>query len=409
MGRFAYTVQDSQGGTTDGFLEATDENEAISALQGKGYFILSIRMERERSNGLSRLVSAHANVNERDLAFFGEQLATLLNGGVPLVRALSLLGDHAESVALKNAIGMVTKDVASGSPLYKAMEKHPHIFGSLWIALVQAGEMGGQLPKTLKQVARYIHDQQDLKAKVLTALMYPVVLGSVSLFVVAFFIIKIVPTFAQIFKEFHMKLPVITNIVITVSTNLVSNLFLFILIGIILVALLYGHLQTEAGQRSKAEFLLGLPLFGSFYRNLLVERLLTTLATLVESGVSILNTLTVLEGVFAENLVFLSAIRAVKNDVATGKSISMSFRNAKVFPPLVTEMMWMGEESGKLPEILSTLSNFYREQIEQFVRRFTAIIDPIMVIFVGALVAVIVISIFLPIFQLSQIGTHGAH
>ena len=407
MGRFNYTVQDSQGATTNGTLEATDENEAISALQGKGYFILSIQIDRQDTSGLGKMIAIRSKVGQRDLAFFGEQLATLLNGGVPLVRALSLLGEHAENPSLRNAIALVTKEVASGSSLYKAMDRQPDVFSPLWVALVQAGEMGGQLPKSLKQVARYIQTQQEMKAKVLTALMYPAVLGSISIMVLAFFIIKIVPTFAEIFKDFHMKLPAMTNLIITVSTGVAANLFLFLILFAVIALLLYGHLQTESGQRTKAEFLLSIPFFGNFHRNVLVERLLTTLSTLVESGVSILNTLSVLEGVFANNRVFLVAIKGVKNDVALGKSISMSFRDAKIFPSLVTEMMWMGEESGKLPEILSTLSEFYREQIDQFIRRFTAIIDPLMVIFVGAIVGVIVVSIFLPIFQLSQIGSHG--
>lgn len=408
MSRFSYTVQDGQGETSSGLLEATDENEAINALQGKGYFILSIQADRQDSRGaFQKMFSGGSSVSQRNLAFFAEQLATLLNGGVPLVRALSLLGEHSDSPGLRNAIGAITKEVASGSPLYKALENHPSVFNAMWVSLVQAGEMGGQLPKTLKQIASYVHSQEDLKGKVVTAMMYPVVLGSISLMVLAFFIIKIVPTFAEIFKDFHMKLPALTSALIFVSTNLVNNLFLITVVCIVIGILLYGHLQTELGQQTKAEFLFSLPFFGKFFRNVLVEQLLTTLSTLIESGVSILNALAVLEGVFVSNIVFLRALKAVKKDVAAGKSISKAFKETKIFPALVTEMMWMGEESGKLPEILSTLSAFYREQIDQFIRRFTSLIDPIMVVVVGGLVAVIVISIFLPIFQLSQIGTRG--
>ncbi|MEK9145049.1 MAG: type II secretion system F family protein, partial [Elusimicrobiota bacterium] len=157
--------------------------------------------------------------------------------------------------------------------------------------------------------------------------------------------------------------------------------------------------------QSDGGYLLGL--FGDFLKNMMIERMLTTLSTLIESGVSILNAISVLEGVFATNRIFSQALKTVKNDVATGKSISAAFKKTGVFPSLVTEMMWMGEESGKLPDILGTLSTFYREQIDQFTRRFTSIIDPIMVVFIGGIVAVIVLSIFMPIFQLSQIGSGG--
>ena len=405
VGKFAYTVQDSRGETSSGTLDAADENTAISSLQSKGFFILSLQAERAAASaGAAAMFRGGGGVSGRDLSFFAEQLATLLNGGVPLVRTLSLLGEHSENRALKAAVGQVTKDVASGSALYKALERHPHVFNSLWISLVQAGEMGGQLPKALKQVGAYIEAQEELKGKVITAMAYPAVLAMISGGVVAFFILKIVPTFAEIFKSFNLKLPPLTLFVIMCSNLLVNHLITLVVATLSGVFLLKGYLQTEAGQMAKAEFLFSIPFFGTFVKNVLVERLLTTLSTLIESGVSILNAISVLEGVFADNLLFQRALKVVKADVAAGKSISAAFKKSGVFPGLVTEMMWMGEESGKLPEILATLSNFFRGQIDQFIRRFTSMIDPIMVVFIGALVAVIVLSIFMPIFQLSQIG-----
>lgn len=407
MGRFLYTIQDSKGDTSSGTLEASDENEAINSLQGKGYFILSIQAEKEAGGGIARLRGGGGSVGGRDLSFFGEQLATLLNGGVPLVRALTLLGEHSESPALKYALNQVTKDVASGSSLHKALEKHPKVFDTLWISLVQAGELSGQMPKALKQVAQYIASQEELKGKVITALAYPAVLFTISMGVLIFFIVKIVPTFADIFKSFELKLPAITMLIIAVSKLLTQNLISLLAGVAVFVFVLKAYLATDAGQYSKAKFLFGLPFFGAFIKNIQTERLLTTLSTLIESGVSILNAIAVLEGVFASNKIFAAALKAVKNDVATGKSISAAFKKSGVFPPLVTEMMWMGEESGKLPDILGTLSTFYREQIDQFTRRFTSIIDPIMVVFIGGIVGVIVLSIFMPIFQLSQIGGKG--
>ena len=403
MGKFVYTVQDSKGDTSTGTLDAGDENEAISALQTKGFFILSIQAEKAQGRNVAKVFGG-GGVSGRDLVFFGEQLATLLNGGVPLVRALSLLGEHAENQGLKTALAQVTRDVASGSSLHKALERHPKVFDSLWISLIQAGEMGGQLPKALKQIGSYLASQEDLKAKVITALAYPAVLFCISMGVLIFFIVKIVPTFADIFKSFNLQLPAITRVIIFISNLFVHNLWGLILGAAGAVFLLKGYLATEAGQYGKARFMFALPFFGNFVKCILLERLLTTLCTLIESGVSILNAITVLEGVFVTNRIFLAALKAVKNDVAGGKSISAAFKKSGVFPPLVTEMMWMGEESGKLPDILATLSNFYKEQIDQFIRRFTSIIDPIMVVFIGGIVGVIVLSIFMPIFQLSQIG-----
>ncbi|MBI4677942.1 MAG: type II secretion system F family protein [Elusimicrobia bacterium] len=406
MARFAYTVQDSKGETISGSLEANDENDAIGVLQGKGYFILSISSDKSARSSLAGKVSGAraVSVAQRDLVFFAEQLATLLNGGVPLVRALSLLGEHSSSKGLQIAVGQVTKDVASGTALYKALEKHPKAFDSLWVSLVQAGEMGGQLPKSLKQIGSYLAAQAELKAKVITALAYPGILFFISMGVLTFFIVKIVPVFSDIFKQFGVELPPLTKFIILVSDILVHHLaaLVFVLVGLGFVWKAYT--STEAGNVTKWTIFFKVPFFGEFIMNILVERLLTTMSALIESGVSILNTITVLEGVFSNNLIFQRFLRTVRNDVASGKSISGAFKKTGALPPLVTEMMFMGEESGKLPEMLVTLSGFYREQIDQFTRRFTAIIEPVMVVGIGVIVGTIVLSVFLPIFKMSTLG-----
>ncbi len=403
MPRFNYTVQDNKGETTSGDLEAGDENEAIAALQGKGYFILSVTAERG-AHAAAGKASAGSKVGARDLIFFGEQLATLLNGGVPLVRALSLLGEHAQSKALHFALAQVTKDVAGGMALYKALERHPKSFDHLWVSLVQAGEMGGQLPKVLKQISAYAGAQEELKGKIITAMAYPAVLCGISACVLAFFVIKIVPVFADIFTQFGLKLPALTVAIIMVSNLLVHHLATMIVASVVLWFMWSAYASTEPGQVAKWNMIFSVPFFGDFAKNIMVERLLTTLSTLIESGVSILNAISVLEGVFGSNVIFQRLLRSVKNDVASGKSISAAFRRTGVLPPLVTEMMFMGEESGKLPDMLVTLSAFYREQIDQFTRRFTAIIDPILVVGIGGVVGIIVLAVFLPIFKLSTMG-----
>jgi len=232
------------------------------------------------------------------------------------------------------------------------------------------------------------------------------VLMTISMGVLLFFILKIVPVFADIFASFQLKLPPLTVFII-----FISNLLIHHLAGVIitLVAIWFSwsaYTSTEAGQETKWGMILGAPLVGDFVKNILVERLLTTLSALIESGVSILNAISVLEGVFANNIVFKRVLADVKNDVAGGKSISQSFKKTGVLPTLVTEMMFMGEESGKLPDMLVTLSAFYKEQIDQFTRRFNAIIEPLMIVFIGALVGVIVLAVFMPIFKLSTLGGH---
>jgi type IV pilus assembly protein PilC len=407
MARFAYTVQDSKGETSTGSLDASDENEAINSLQSKGFFILSLASDRTAGAAKAESARGGESVPTRELVFFAEQLATLLNGGVPLVRALSLLGEHSSSRGLHYALAQVTRDVASGTALYKALERHPKAFDNLWVSLVQAGEMGGQLPKVLKQIGLYLTAQAELVGKIITALAYPAVLATMSLGVLAFFIIKIVPTFAEIFQSFNLKLPPLTAVIIMVSNLLVNHMAAIVFTLVLSWFIWSAYTATDSGKVTKWQLLFGIPFFGLFARNLLTERLLTTLSTLIESGVSILNAMSVLEGVFANNIIFQRMLAQVKSDVASGKSISAAFRKTGQLPPLVTEMMFMGEESGKLPDMLATLSAFYREQIDQFTRRFTAIIDPILVVGIGGIVGVIVLAVFLPIFKLSEIGSGG--
>ena len=233
---------------------------------------------------------------------------------------------------------------------------------------------------------------------------YPGVLMTVSGGVLLFFILKIVPVFAEIFASFNVKLPPLTAAIIVVSNILVHHLLGLIITLVALWFIINAYTSTESGQETKWAILFGFPLVGDFLKNIMIERMLTTLSTLIESGVSILNAIAVLEGVFANNIVFRRVLASVKSDVSGGKSISQSFKKTGALPPLVTEMMFMGEESGKLPDMLVTLSSFYKEQIDQFTRSFNAIIEPIMVVGIGLLVGVIVLAVFLPIFKLSSLG-----
>lgn len=405
MAQFSYTVQDPRGEAVSGTLEAGDENEAVATLQGKGYFILSLSSRDTTTSAAKK--GASNKVAQQDLIFFSEQLSTLLTGGVPLVRALSLLGEHAGSKGLHDVVGTITQDVSRGTALYKALAKHPAIFDTLWVSLVQAGEMGGQLPKVLRQISNYLMAQAELRGKIITALAYPAVLATMSMGVLAFFVIHIVPVFADIFKQFGIKLPILTQMVVSTSELIVHHLALIIFMVVGGYMAWKAYTSTDEGKIAKWKMIFSVPFFGDFIKNILVERLLTTLSTLIESGVSILNAIAVLEGVFSGNIIFQRTLTVVKTDVAAGKSISVAFRKSGVLPPLVTEMMFMGEESGKLPDMIGTMSSFYRLQIDQFTRRFTAIIDPILVVGIGGLVGVIVLAVFLPIFKLSTMG--GGH
>ncbi len=406
MSRYIYTVQDAQGTVTTGAVDADDEDGAVQTLQSKGLLILSIQAESSKSKGVLGIkkMAGGGSISGREMVFFGEQMSTLLGGGIPLVRALSLLSEHAENKALGAVLTAVTKEVSAGGALHKALEKHPKVFDEIWISLVQAGEVSGQLPTVLRQITAYSESQENVKSKLITAVSYPGVLMTMSVGVLIYFIVYIVPVFADIFRDFNLQLPFITRIIVGISGAVTKYLVPMIVVAIGGIFAARAYIATPAGLLTWNHIMFGLPFFGGLYRSMQTERMLTTMATLIRSGVSILNSVSVLEGAFKRNLIFQSALKQAKNDIASGRSISESFRKTGIFPPMVTEMMWMGEESGKLPDIIVVLSKYYQEQIDQFLRRFTSMIDPILVVGIGGIIAVIVMSIFMPIFQLSQIG-----
>lgn len=405
MQKYTYTVKDANGKTLRGSVSASDRDKVIVALQNKGYLVLDVQaggggMFNKPKGTRKRGGKVPGHV----MAFFAEQLSTLIAGGVPLVRAISLLGEYASNPTLGYVLMQVSKDIAGGQSLHEAFAQHPKTFSHIWLSLVEAGELGGQLADTLMQIALYTKTQEQMKSKIITAVTYPIILACASVGVLIYFIIGIVPTFAQIFKDFNLTLPFITQAVLWVSSILVNH-GIFIIVSMVFAFVAFRfYIKTVEGRKRWHSFLLSMPIFGNFLKNIYYDRMLSTLSTLLRSGVTILNAILVLEDAFDGNVIIQNALKMVRVEVAAGKSISDSFRSTGVFPGLMTEMMLMGEESGKLPGIISTLSKFYSDNVDQFIARFSAVIDPILICGVGTLIGIIVASIFMPIFKLSQIG-----
>jgi len=407
MPKFNCIIQDATGHQGRSSITADTMEKAIYALQVKGFIILDIKPEKTKASLGSMLSSARIGsrkIKGHVLAFFAEQLSTLLSGGVPLIRAITLLGEYSTDKNLGPVLVAVARDIAGGNSMHEALGKFPKVFDHTWTSMIEAGEVGGHLADALQQVGKYVKAKDALKNKIITALAYPTVLFVMAMGVLTYFVVGIVPTFAEIFRDFDIELPLITQIVLNISYAVANHWLLIALIigGIVGGFFLWTSIPT--GKKMWHKFHLTMPIFGKFISNIYFEKLLTNMATLLQSGVSIINVLTVMEESFEGNVIIKEAITQAKNDVASGKSLSESFRKTKVFPGLMTEMMLMGEESGRLPNIMDTLSSFYQEQVNQFLARFSAMIDPILIVGIGSIIAVIVLSIFLPIFKMSQIG-----
>ena len=407
MPKFNCTVQNSEGKYIKSSITADTMEKAIYALQAKGFIILEMKPEKPKTSLAAAFSSARVGskkIKGHVMAFFAEQLSTLLSGGVPLIRAISLLGEYSTDRNFGPVLVAVARDIAGGNSMHEALAKFPRVFDNTWLSMVEAGEVGGHLADALMEIAKYVKSTEALKSKIITAVTYPAVLFVMAMGVLIYFVVGIVPTFAEIFRDFDMDLPMITSIVLAISYGIANHWLLILFVVAAIIGGFYAYISTVAGKKVWHNFHLKVPIFGGFISNIYFEKLLNNMSTLLNSGVSIINVLTVMEESFEGNVVIKNAITYTKNEVASGKSLSESFRKTGVFPGIMTEMMLMGEESGRLPSIMETLAAFYQDQVNQFLARFSALIDPILIVGIGSIIAVIVLSIFLPIFKMSQIG-----
>jgi type IV pilus assembly protein PilC len=406
MAQFNYTAQDGHGKSYKGVVEAANKDKALNLLLAKGILVIDLKEAVKGVFGsrAGKNKVGSSKIPGHVMAFFAEQLATLIIGGVPIVRAILLLGEYSSDKKLGPVLMAVAADISGGNSFYGALSRFPKVFDHTWLSMVQAGEAGGHLSDALLQISKYVKSNEALKSKIITAVTYPAVLFLMSTGVLIYFVVGIVPTFASIFADFDMSLPVLTQIILMISTTIRSHLFLLLFLILCVAGIFKVAVTVPEGKKIWHNFHLRMPIFGPLISNIYFERILSTTAVLLQSGVSIINILNVIEEAYSGNVIMQSALRSAKLDVSSGKSLSEAFRKTHVFPGLMTEMMMMGEESGKLPSIMETLSKFYSEQINQFLARFSALIDPILIVGIGGIIGVVVLSIFMPIFKMSQIG-----
>lgn len=411
MATFFYTVIDEKGEKRLGNVDAKTEDEAVELLQNQGLTIVSIRKgatgvptrDRAAPSKEKSIIRYHRGVRADDLLHFSQQLATLLDAGVPLLKSLEILISQVTSKALLEVLVTIRMDVVSGMALHAALMKHPKVFSGLWIDLVRMGESSGNLPGVLNQIARYTQEKQDLNRKVITACVYPVILIFVAIGAISIFVIRVVPIFGGLFKEFGGQLPLLTRIVIGIS-YLARHSFIYILIALIVVIfLIYRYRKTDTGRLHTDTLLLKLPLVGDLIHQLAIHRFTSGLATLLNSGVSLLHALDIGGGV-SGNRLFEIEITKIRDNVKAGKSMAEEIEKTSLFPPTVANMVKVGEESGRLSDMLARVSKYYEDRVSTSLSRLTIALEPILLIFMGGVIGTMVVSMFLPIFQLASIA-----
>lgn len=394
-----------------GSMEAVTEDALVTALQSRGYIVISVSKKKgelkfpgqeRKGKPLRRKTKFHRRIKTDDMIIFSRQLATMLEAGVTLLRGLEIISQQIESRPLYLAIEEVKTDIQKGRTLRDALAKHPKVFSKFWVNLVETGEASGHLPSTLGQLANFLETSGSVQRKVVSALVYPAVLTVVATSAIIIFVVKIIPIFSSIFTSFDVELPLLTQMVISFS-NIIRHRLPMVVIAIAgFVFVVRKYIQTETGRWNFDRLKLKLPVFGSLFHIMSISRFTSSLGTLIKSGVPILHSLEIVEKSSGNKLIE-KAIGEVKESVREGKTMTEPLEKTALFPPMVVQMVRVGEEIGELSQMLDRVSKFYEERVATFVERLATLFEPVAIVFMGGIVAILVVSMFLPIFQLSQL------
>ena len=340
-------------------------------------------------------------VNQRSIAVFTRQLATMIDAGLPLVQSLEILSQQQESKAFKNIIREIREDVEGGSTFAGALKKHPATFNDLYTNLVVAGEEGGILDNILNRLATYIEKSEALKKKVKSALIYPATIIGVAVIVVMILMIFVIPVFETMFKSAGQNLPLPTLIVLTISKLIKKYVIIFIPGLIFLFYMAKKYYQTQNGRAVLDRLLLKLPVFGALFKKIAVARFSRTLGTLVSSGVPILDGLTIVSRTSGNRTIEIAILNA-RTSIREGETIAEPLSRSGIFPPMVIQMISVGESTGALDSMLSKIADFYEEEVDIAVANLTSLLEPFLMIFLGVVIGGVVISMYLPIFNMAS-------
>jgi len=396
---FKYAAKDPGGHDVVATIEAENERAVVSALRKKGLIILSVSEEVHSGSGLKK---GKRKVKGGELVVFSRQLATMVDAGLPLVQALDTLAEQAESASLKVVLQDIVKNIEEGTTFSEALAVHPKVFSSLFINMVRAGEASGTLAEILERIASYMEAAIALKRKVKAAMMYPMIVSCMAVIITSVLLLKVIPVFGTIYESFGSALPTPTQMLLNLS-NLMRTYFPFC-IGALVVGIfaLKKYIKTDSGRMRFDRLKVNLPIFGPIFRKVAVSRFSRTLSVLVKSGVPILSALDIVSRTAGNKLVE-RAVNQAMEEIKKGENIAGPLAASDVFPPMVTKMIAVGEETGKLEVMLSKISDFYDSQVDAAVSGLTSLIEPLLIAFLGIVVGGIVICMFLPIFRLSTI------
>jgi type IV pilus assembly protein PilC len=393
---FVWKGRTATGASASGELAASSQADVVAALRQKKITPTSIKVKEEKKG----LALFGGRVSRRALAVFTRQFSTMLNAGLPLLTCLEILGKQTESAALRRVLAEVRSDVEGGLSLADALRRQPKVFDNLYVNMVESGETGGALDVILMRLATYLEKMAALIRKIRGAMIYPVIILIVAIGAIAVMLLFVIPIFAKMFQGVGAELPAMTQLVITLSDLMKVWALPLLIIFIALFTIIRRWHKTESGAKSIDPLMLKLPVFGDLIRKQSIARFSRTLSTLLASGVPIIDALEI-TAKSAGNWVIEDAVLKARTSIKGGENIADPLSKTAVFPPMVTQMIAIGEASGGLDEMLSKVADFYDAEVDQAVENLTAALEPIIMVFLGGIVGFLVISMYLPIFQLA--------
>ncbi|MBU6197207.1 MAG: type II secretion system F family protein [Cyanobacteria bacterium REEB446] len=395
---YKYSARDSKGRIAKGELEATDIAALKNKLRNQGLWLIS---QNNSQQSLLPFLEGFFDkkIGLKDMVVFSRQFSAMIEAGIAILRVLTVLIQQTENPKLKAILQEIKRDIEQGVPLSESMQKFPEAFDSLYVSMVKAGELGGVLDVVLNRVAGFLESRSKLSNKVRTALTYPASLLVISLLVVWFMLTFILPKFSAIFTSTGGELPAFTQFLINIS-NVLRSPFILVIIAFIWFAVNYArsYYRSEEGRLKIDTFSLKIPIFGPILKKVAIARFSRTFGTLIESGVPITTALDVTR-TSINNALLESVLIKVKKDIEEGSPISNQLQKSEVFPPMVTQMVAIGEEAGELENMLNKIADFYDDEVDSSVESLTALMEPVFIVVIGAIVGAIVVAMYLPIFN----------
>lgn len=400
---YAYKVRDRSGKVLTGSLDADNTALVANRLRQMGYVPISI--DKKAGPGVKREVAIPGlsnRVSLKEIAVFSRQFATMVNSGLTLLRSLSILSAQTGNQFFKTVIDQVRNDIESGSSLSQALGRHPKQFNNLYRSMVRAGETGGSLDRTLEELADIIEKQVELRGKIRSALAYPIAVLSLVGLIMAAMLLFIVPIFKSMYASLGGKLPAPTLLLVAIS-NICVHSFPFVAVALIGAVFAYRRwVKTPAGKSARDRLLLRVPIFGGLVRKTAMARFSGTLATLLSSGVPVLESLEITADTVS-NAVVADGVHAISEGAKRGEPLTRPLMEHPVFPPMVTQMMAVGEETGALDTLLRKVSAFYEEEVQRTVDALTSLLEPLLIVVLGGAVGSMVIALYLPMFDIIKL------